>query len=224
MRIAHPSKGPFTGIQPLKPLPLSNTTNIHSRATFAAIRHRTLHPIAASHALSFKSNGNPNYDEAGPAFQIPKSATLPSPLPPSPKSATLLEVMPYLAKLALGESNLYWRLGAALTLLIFSKATGVLAPIYFKQAVDALSSSGTAQAMMKAAVAALLLSGACRAASGLSKELQHPLFTPVSQAAGRRVSFYVLAHVLGLDMQFHLDRQTGTLKKLNLLYHNTSLS
>ena len=29
------------------------------------------------------------------------------------------------------------------------------------------------------------------------------------QDAGRRVSFYTLSHVLGLDLQFHLDRKTG---------------
>jgi hypothetical protein len=29
------------------------------------------------------------------------------------------------------------------------------------------------------------------------------------QAAGRRVSFYSFAHVLAMDMQFHLDRKTG---------------
>ena len=39
--------------------------------------------------------------------------------------------------------------------------------------------------------------------------VQHPLFTPVSQAAGRRVAFYALAHVLHLDLHFHLGRNTG---------------
>jgi hypothetical protein len=29
------------------------------------------------------------------------------------------------------------------------------------------------------------------------------------QGAGRRVAFYTFAHVLGLDLQFHLDRKTG---------------
>ena len=29
------------------------------------------------------------------------------------------------------------------------------------------------------------------------------------QDAGRRVSFYTLSHVLGLDLQFHLDRKSG---------------
>ncbi len=32
--------------------------------------------------------------------------------------------------------------------------------------------------------------------------------TPL-QDAGRRVAFYTLSHVLGLDLQFHLNRKTG---------------
>ena len=34
------------------------------------------------------------------------------------------------------------------------------------------------------------------------------------QDAGRRVSFYTLSHVLGLDLQFHLDRKTGECVRL----------
>lgn len=32
---------------------------------------------------------------------------------------------------------------------------------------------------------------------------------PIPQDAGRRVSFYTFAHVLGLDLAFHLNRKTG---------------
>ena len=149
---------------------------------------------------------------------------LPLPLPRVPASATLSVVMPWLLRLALGEAQLYWRVCAALVALFVSKGTGILAPLYFKSAVDVLSDTtlggvgslvriGTGS-YLQAAVVALLLSGICRAASQLSKELQHPLFTPVSQAAGRRVSFRALAHVLFLDMSFHLNRNTGALARM----------
>lgn len=163
--------------------------------------------------------------------------TPPAALPPAPTSARLMDVLPYLLRLALGEPQLYWRLGAALALLLASKAAGLLAPVYFKHAVDALSSSapaataagGSGAAAAAAAAAetaaashaglaagaagmALLLSGACRALSGMAKELQHPCFTPVAQAAGRRVSHYTFLHVLGLDLTYHLSRRTGGLK------------
>jgi hypothetical protein len=107
----------------------------------------------------------------------------PTDLPPTPKSATLGDVLPYIAKLALADRQLYWRATAALLALLFSKAAGLIAPWYFKTAVDAMGVAGGVQGStgMHAAVVALLLSGACRAASSLSKELQHPLFTPLSQ-------------------------------------------
>ena len=125
-----------------------------------------------------------------------------------------------------------------------------------------MSSSGAGpRAAAAAATTALLLAGVCRMVSGLAKEVQGPIFAPVSQVcccsltvhrrslpanvpwklkplpppppfvhssalcclamtflaphlrlpqdAGRRVSFYTLSHVLGLDLQFHLDRKTG---------------
>jgi len=46
-----------------------------------------------------------------------KRIDVPAPLPPTPRAATLDAVLPYLAKLALGEGQLYWRVGAALVAL-----------------------------------------------------------------------------------------------------------
>ena len=48
----------------------------------------------------------------------------PTPLPPPPRSAELRHVLPYLLRLALGDPQLHWRLGAALALLLASKACG----------------------------------------------------------------------------------------------------
>ena len=53
--------------------------------------------------------------------------------------------------------------------------------MFLKQAIDALGGGNPAQHAIKAAVAALLISGACRIVSSLAKEAQGPLFTPVSQ-------------------------------------------
>ena len=61
---------------------------------------------------------------------------------------------------------------------------GLLAPVYFKHAVDAMGTRNGAA--ITAAVAALLTSGLCRIVNGVAKELQHPFFTPVSQARGGR--------------------------------------
>jgi hypothetical protein len=52
-------------------------------------------------------------------------------------------------------------------------------PLFLKQAVDVLS-SGAADALA-AAVTAVVTFGLCGVVQHLSKELQHPTFTPVSQ-------------------------------------------
>jgi hypothetical protein len=144
-------------------------------------------------------------------------------MPPTPKSATLTSVMPYLGKLALQDGNLYWRVGAAMVALVVSKLAGLLAPICFKSAVDMLTSGGTSIGIgtpgivgrvMPTVTMALVLNGVCRGVNALAKEAQHPLFTPVSQAAGRKVSFQALFHVLNLDLYFHLGRNTGALARM----------
>ena len=56
---------------------------------------------------------------------------------------------------------------------------GLMAPLYFKKAVDALATQTHSAA--QAAVVALLWSGGCRVINGLAKEMQHPIFTPVAQ-------------------------------------------
>ena len=48
----------------------------------------------------------------------------PRSLPPPPKGSGLLQVLPYLARLAATDPQLYWRLGVASVLLIISKAAG----------------------------------------------------------------------------------------------------
>ncbi|KAL4423145.1 hypothetical protein ABPG77_007798 [Micractinium sp. CCAP 211/92] len=144
----------------------------------------------------------------------PDGYRAPTALPPAPSQATLVQVLPWLLRLAFGQPQLRWRLGAALILLLGSKAAGLSAPLYFKHAVDALAAGSGGSGALHAAALALLLSGGCRVVAGLAKELQGPVFAPVSQDAGRRVAFYTFAHVLGLDLQFHLNRKTGALSRM----------
>ena len=82
-------------------------------------------------------------------------------------------------------------------------APGLMAPILLKRAVDALGGVVNQEAV-NLTVRALLLSGACRILTSLAKEAQGPTFTPVAQAAGRRVAYHTFSHVLDLDINFHL--------------------
>jgi len=60
----------------------------------------------------------------------------------------------------------------------------------------------------------LCFSGLFKAIAGIATELRMVSFTPVAQAAGRRVALEVFNHVLNLDMQFHLQRRTGALQRI----------
>jgi hypothetical protein len=80
-----------------------------------------------------------------------------------------------------------------------------MAPILLKRAVDALGGV-ISQEAVNLTVKALLLSGGCRILNSLAKEAQGPTFTPVAQAAGRRVAYHTFSHVLDLDINFHLVR------------------
>ena len=56
-------------------------------------------------------------------------------------------------------------------------------------AVDALAAGPVTEAMVQAAVTAIVLSGVAKAVSGAAKELQMVVFTPLAQAVGRQVAF-----------------------------------
>ena len=51
---------------------------------------------------------------------LPRPASLPEP----PASTRLVDIMPYLMKLATSDRQLWWRLGSAVLLMFASKAAG----------------------------------------------------------------------------------------------------
>ena len=73
---------------------------------------------------------------------------------------------------------------------------GLIAPFYFKSAIDCLG-DGASKAAIGAATAALLWSGFCRVINGIAKEVQHPIFTPVSQVGTQLAR---CSHVQALSM------------------------
>ena len=142
---------------------------------------------------------------------------------PPPPSAHLKDVMPYLYKISVAQPGTALRLAFAVCFMLVQKSTGLAVPILFKTAVDHLTqaavfSSQTNLAMvdvsLKAAAMALIFSGVYKATSGVATELRSVAFTPVAQAAGRRVALQVFNHVLNLDLKFHLNRRTGALQRI----------
>jgi ABC-type transport system involved in Fe-S cluster assembly fused permease/ATPase subunit len=142
---------------------------------------------------------------------------------PPPPSARLGDVMPYLYKISVAQPGTALRLAFAVCFMLVQKSTGLAVPILFKTAVDHLTAAAVfssqadaagVSAALAAAAMAIVYSGAFKATSGVATELRSVAFTPVAQAAGRRVALQVFNHVLNLDLSFHLNRRTGALQRI----------
>ncbi|WEW60629.1 Iron-sulfur clusters transporter atm1, mitochondrial [Emydomyces testavorans] len=107
------------------------------------------------------------------------------------------------------------RVGVALSLLIGGKVLNVNVPFYFKQIVDSMNIDfaalgGTAWTVAGSMIVAY---GVTRIGATLFQELRNAVFASVAQKAIRRVARNVFNHLLHLDLNFHLSRQTGGLTR-----------
>jgi ATP-binding cassette, subfamily B (MDR/TAP), member 7 len=114
-----------------------------------------------------------------------------------------------------GEFGTKLRVGSALTLLVGAKILNVEVPFYFKSIVDSmnidfLAVGGTAWTV---AGSMILAYGVTRIGATLFTELRNAVFASVAQKAIRNVAKNVFAHLLRLDLNFHLSRQTGGLTR-----------
>lgn len=107
------------------------------------------------------------------------------------------------------------RVGLAVGLLIGAKVLNVQVPFYFKSIVDAMnidvtSTGGTA---MTVAGTMIFAYGATRIGATVFQELRNAVFASVAQKAIRKVACDVFDHLLRLDLNFHLTKQTGGLTR-----------
>ena len=107
------------------------------------------------------------------------------------------------------------RVGSALGLLVGAKVLNVQVPFYFKSIVDSmnidfLAVGGTAWTVAGSMIVAY---GVTRIGSTLFTELRNAVFASVAQKAIRKVACSVFEHLLRLDLNFHLTRQTGGLTR-----------
>ncbi|KAI9840707.1 MAG: Iron-sulfur clusters transporter atm1, mitochondrial [Thelocarpon superellum] len=107
------------------------------------------------------------------------------------------------------------RVGLSLGLLVGAKVLNVQVPFYFKSIVDSmnvdfLAVGGTAWTVAGSMIIAY---GATRIGAALFQELRNAVFASVAQKAIRRVACNVFEHLLRLDLNFHLSRQTGGLTR-----------
>ncbi|PYH91537.1 P-loop containing nucleoside triphosphate hydrolase protein [Aspergillus ellipticus CBS 707.79] len=107
------------------------------------------------------------------------------------------------------------RVGTALSLLVGGKILNVQVPFYFKNIVDSMNVDfaaigGTAYTVAGSMIIAY---GVTRISATLFQEMRNAVFASVAQKAIRRVSRNVFEHLLRLDLNFHLTRQTGGLTR-----------
>ncbi|CAN6469543.1 unnamed protein product [Victoria cruziana] len=116
----------------------------------------------------------------------------------------------------------------ALSLLVGAKVLNVQVPFLFKLAVDWLSAAAGSSASISALAAsnpvflALFVSpaavlagyGIARTGASACTELRNAVFSKVALRAIRTVSRKVFSHLHGLDLRFHLSRQTGALSRI----------
>ncbi len=104
------------------------------------------------------------------------------------------------------------RVTIAFLFLVVSKAATVVVPLYFKQAIDALTATPE-RAVAAIPLGLILAYGLARVLSLVFGELRDAIFSKVGQRAIRRVALGVFRHLHALSLRFHLDRQTGGLSR-----------
>ncbi|CAF9920318.1 MAG: Iron-sulfur clusters transporter atm1, mitochondrial [Heterodermia speciosa] len=91
----------------------------------------------------------------------------------------------------------------------------VQVPFYFKTIVDSMNVDFTAIGGTAWTIggAMIIAYGATRVGAAVFQELRNAVFASVAQKAIRRVACNVFDHLLRLDLNFHLSRQTGGLTR-----------
>jgi ATP-binding cassette subfamily B protein len=135
-----------------------------------------------------------------------ESAPSPSPLDPTrPRSdwATLGRLLPYLWQYK-------GRALAAIAFMVGAKLANVGVPLLLKQLVDAMDvPADAATALLVVPVGLLLAYGLLRLSTSLFTELRELVFAKATHGAARNIALQTFAHLHGLSLRFHLERQTG---------------
>jgi len=105
------------------------------------------------------------------------------------------------------------RVVTALIFIVLAKVATVVAPIYLKQAVDALAPGAGVPALTAIPLALIIAYGAARFLGQAFAQFRDAVFAKVGVRAVRRSSAVVLAHLHRLSLRFHLDRRTGALSR-----------
>ena len=118
----------------------------------------------------------------------------------------LKDLLPYLLEFK-------QRIMLAMLCLIAAKVAMIGLPFILKHVVDGLNNENTATQLVAVPLALIIAYGALRLSSVLLGEIRDTLFGRVTERAMRRAGLNVFKHIHNLDLDFHLNRQTGGLSR-----------
>jgi ABC-type transport system involved in Fe-S cluster assembly fused permease/ATPase subunit len=101
----------------------------------------------------------------------------------------------------------------AMLCMVIAKSSVILIPFLLKYLVDALDQQDLGQLSLMMLAGLILAYGAARFSNVFFGELRDTIFGRVTERAMRRVGLQVFRHVHALDLDFHLNRQTGGLAR-----------
>lgn len=114
-----------------------------------------------------------------------------------------------------GAPGLSWRIPAALVLVFAGKLAGVWAPVMLGEAINTLSPAAKSGIALGVNFVGLALAfAALRLISACAPFAREAIFTPVSQATMAKAAVEAFGHTLGLSLDFHQSKQTGTLARI----------
>ncbi len=103
------------------------------------------------------------------------------------------------------------RIVLAAIFLVAAKSANVFAPLFYRDAVDALGKPEDLAFVLPVAV--ILAYGLARIGATLFTELREAVFAAVAQGAIRGLGLKVFRHLHRLSLRFHLERRTGGLSR-----------
>jgi ATP-binding cassette, subfamily B, heavy metal transporter len=136
----------------------------------------------------------------------PRHHTMPGPAEPADLKI-VTRLLPYLWHKAPVNGRV--RVVLAVALLVIAKLATIIVPLFYKTAVDALSTPGA----IAIPVMAIVAYGVARVLSQAFAELRQMVFAKVAQHAVHVVALEVFEHLHRLSLRFHLDRQTGGMSR-----------
>ncbi len=105
------------------------------------------------------------------------------------------------------------RIALAMGFLIAAKMATIGMPFILKHIVDGLNEPDTVTSLLLAPLALVVAYGLLRFSTVLFAEIRDALFGRVTERAMRRIGLKVFKHLHNLELDFHLNRQTGGLAR-----------